>query len=377
MKKITSSLIALSLLSANIAAFEWGGKIDNTTKFDDDVNKDFDLNQKDSLSLWVTSPLNKNNTASFSAEGLYSFEYDQKDDDVTNIADINLFKFSVYKKVGSEGTLLFNIGRFGISDSSNIVFNQKCDGLLFGYSVTKLSVLAYGGYTGLLNSLTTSIITPEDSEFESDDNDFYSLAAKYIPYGIMFKFPSLFANQNANVQSWGFSDLNGDSFNRYYASVDLNGYLGKLVSYKIGTTFGTEDFDGMTNLSFANLSFYPCDFAEISVGGTYASGDNGSLKPFVGFSSMTSCLAASEPEYSDIVKFELNSIFTINTYGTVAAGGAAVFDSTVDYKGFQWQFDTNWNILSDIQLGFSAYQFFGDNSDENKTSFSLKASINF
>ncbi len=375
MKKIASTIIALSLIASSLSAFEWGGKFENTTRFDKDLASDFDLKQKDALNLWITTPLNKTNTAILAAEGSYAVEYDQTEENLTNIIDLNLCKFSYTKTIGSTGTFLLNAGRFGICDSTNIIFSQKCDGVLVGYSIPFMTALAYGGFTGLINGLSTTIITPEYSKFEKSDGDFYIASANYMPFAAMLKFPA--ENQNLNLQAWGFADLNGDSFNRYYASMELNGSLEKNVSYRFNTTFGTEDFDNLTTLLLANMYFYPGSFTQISIGGTYASGKSEFFEPFVGFTSMTAYLSAVEPEYSDLLKFELNTAFSVKTIGTISAGGAAVFDSTVKYQGFQWQFGTDWNILSDIQIGLSAYQFYGVDTDDNETSISFKASINF
>lgn len=373
-KKISFVIFSLAFLTTTASAFEWGGKFDNQTRFEGNKSSDLSLKQKDSLCLWITSPLNKSSTAVFAAEGSYGFEFDKEADSFTNIADISLFKISYNHNVSTNGTLSLNAGRYSLADSTGLIFNQQSDGLLLGYSTPKASISGYAGYTGFLNKKNNSMISFESPESEKD---FYDLAAKFVPYGLMFKFPSLFANQNVGLEAWGFADLNDNSIDRYYAVANIGGFIGKGVSYKLSTAFNTTDFSDLANLSIANIYIFPSTFAIVSTGVTYASGSNDSIDPFIGVTSIKSTLARSEPEYTDLFKLDLNAIFNILSTATASTGVATVFDSSIDYKGFQWQADINWYILRDLQLGASVSQFFGKDSEEDKTNVSLKASINF
>ena len=60
---------------------------------------------------------------------------------------------------------------------------------------------------------------------------------------------------------------------------------------------------------------------------------------------------------------------------------SAVFNTNKNknkYSGFQYKALANWQILSDLFAGAELSQFFDkDNSDNNKTSISLKAILTF
>lgn len=382
LRKTALSCTAL-LLSTSLFAIDWGGKLTNDTSFIGLKDSSLKPKQTDTLSLWTTIPLSKDNSRYFAAEGNYQFKYDGTDtaaDEITNTLDLNLFKFAINKKLPRQKNLSFTAGRFGISDLTGTVFAQNCDGLLFQFSMPRFSTNLYAGYTGLLNANSVTILNGDESSYELADPAVYRLAPKYVPFGINFTFPGLFANQNLSLQGWGFADANGDGYNRYYGLLSLDGYLVSNLYYTLKTVMGSENFEGVSNLSILNLYCYFTETFFMNLAGTYASGEQGDIKAFKGVTSMPALISSDDPEYTSLIKADLN--FT-KTFGKVAYinGGAAcafsIVDESPEYKGLQIQASAMYKVFNDVQLGASFGQFIGKESDLNKTHIAVKAAVVF
>ena len=83
------------------------------------------------------------------------------------------------------------------------------------------------------------------------------------------------------------------------------------------------------------------------------------------------------PEYTDLIKIELNGNYAVTDEGIVSCGAAAVFNSECEYQGFQWKAGTLFNILDDLKLALNLGQFYGDDSETNKTFVNLNVTFNF
>lgn len=113
----------------------------------------------------------------------------------------------------------------------------------------------------------------------------------------------------------------------------------------------------------------------------YASGEQGKLSACNGFSSVAAVSACFEDILYSLLL--IGGCAVSNTFGNilfVSAGGAVLFDfsdSSAAYFGMQVQADILWNVFYDVQLGFSASQLICEQSDNSRTSLSLKAALVF
>lgn len=383
MKKALCASVAVLLAASALSAVEWGGVITNETMFAGKVDS-LKLKQSDSADLWLNVPFNKTNSINLSAEGYYKFVYDDTeiaDETFENVLNLSLLEFSLSRMIQGGKVLSVSAGRFSVSDLTGFVFDQAVDGVSVGLSTAAADFSVFAGYTGLLNSKEVTIITPDDTEYEESSGALYTLAPKYLPFGFSAVFPSLFANQNLSFEGWGFVDFNGDSYSRYYASVGLDGFLMSRLFYKIQTVFGTENFESLMNLTLFSLDFNPVNKLGVRLYGVYASGEQGKLSAFSGFSSVTAVSA----RFEDILYSSLltGGFVVSNTFGNilfVSAGGSVLFDisdSSAEYFGIQFSADVLWNIFHDVQVGFSASQLICEQSDNSRTALSLKAALAF
>ena len=98
-KKLLTSAVLLAFAVSSLAAFSWGGIVDNNSKMT--ANDDFSenrLKQSNGVYLFANTNIGQDGKLRFSAEGLYKYEFnaDFKEDESTfqNILDVDLLKLS-------------------------------------------------------------------------------------------------------------------------------------------------------------------------------------------------------------------------------------------------------------------------------------------
>ena len=386
MKKTVLSAAFAVLLLAPLCAFDWGGKLNSTTKYQGDKFNSLFWYESAGIHLWFTSPIGSK--LYFGTDASYEFRYDQKGGTVKNIVDINLFKLSGTFHPNQKDTFEFGAGRFSVNDATGIIFNQTSDGIYAKYSWPVCSVSLYGGTTRLLNSHDVVILRRfSDTTVKSEHASFvYVLGPSYIPLGLSLYFPSLFLNQDITLEQWGFIDYSGDGYNRFYTTLMFSGPVLNNLFYAASTTLSmanTASFPNLSNLSKLTLSFYPAEKASIGFSGVYASGDHGAVSPFRGFTSQTAVLASGTAgfgtEYESKLKAEISGTYTFLSRVYVGASAAAVFacPNTFSYNGFQWRIDAIWNIFHDLQLSSAIYQYIGKNGGNDKLCLSFSGAFVF
>ena len=149
MKKILCTALS-ALMLAPLCAFDWGGKLNTTTKYQGKKFGSLFWYESAGAHAWLTTPIGEQ--LRFAADASYEFRYDQDGDIVKNIIDINLLKLTGTFHVGKTGMFEFGAGRFSLSDATGIIFSQISDGIYAKYSLPVASVSIYGSTTRLLNS---------------------------------------------------------------------------------------------------------------------------------------------------------------------------------------------------------------------------------
>lgn len=65
----------------------------------------------------------------------------------------------------------------------------------------------------------------------------------------------------------------------------------------------------------------------------------------------------------------------------LGATGDVIFNAaeSIEYEGFQYGLNANWQIVSDVSLGATMYQYYDkeDSDSRNKSCIQLKAAISF
>ncbi|MBR4448627.1 MAG: hypothetical protein IKS30_00300 [Treponema sp.] len=376
------SIITTALFSLTLAAFaaDFGGTFTNISKFADQTPEDgLKLDQKDAVSLWFSTPFGSSDANNFLIMGTYQFERNFGLEKTIQYVDLDTARV-----IYNVSDLTLTAGRFFWADMTGRIYAQNGDGASVTYAQPSFNVTAYGFYTGLLNSQTTTILDPE---FSADPDKLYDMCPKYFAGGLKACLPGLMGEQTVSAEGIFTTKLSGTTNTRAYAEAQLSGPLTNNIYYDVTGAFGFSKYDEgdfeMSNLSVANLNFYPPLNAETSIGlsAVYASGEQGPFKPFVGFTSSTAVESINEEEYTSLAKAGINASVKPVRNLLLLAGADAVFDAmddSIEYKGFQYNAKINWQIVSDVLASAGITQYFdSDDSDINKTSVTIKAVISF
>ncbi len=385
-KTLFKALLLAQVFSLTAAfAVDFGGSLKNISNIKGKNFSSLNLDQIDDLALWVKVPFTKSGDMYLVAEGLYEFEYDQSKEKAFNRLDLDLLKFAAKLKLNG-ASLNVNAGRFIFSDLTGLIFNQNADGAFVSYEAPFFNVSAYGSYTGLLNAGLVKMINHKNDPFSFDENSPYELAQKYLVGAATLSFPRVAKTQNVAAQFLGAFKVDGRSFNRMYASLSAGGPVYRTLFYSVSSTLGLQSYDGtsidISNLSRVNLTCYlPVKDLSLSLGALYASGSNGPLEGFCGFSKVNAYNSLRDPQHSGVAK--LSFMATAKPFEKLLAyaGCDMIVDaasSSAKYKGFQYSAGADWQAFSDLKVGVGFLQYIDDkNSDENKIQLSLNALLTF
>ena len=339
MKKILLSICtALFIISAPLAAFEWGGLITNETGIITPDFADITFNQADGISFWINSPIGEN--FALSGEASYKFRFTKEknaDPAITHIADLPLLKIAGDVNTES-GILSINAGRFSYVDGTAAVYSNTLDGLSIDYALSTLKFGAVVGYTGLLNSLAVGL--PSEN-----DNKVYNMAYGFLPVGAYVDF-SLFANQSLALQLYGILDFASDAQKYYYANLILSGPITNSIFYSLASSFGFIDFKDMMNYSSLSLIAFPTQLISINAGVDFTSAEG--QGPFSAFYSLAS---------SDGGKItpKLGLTFATSKMSFDLGGRYNLVYTDSSYKGAEAEVNAGfvYNIFSDFQIGLN------------------------
>ena len=386
-KKIFKALLLAQIfsLAASASAIDFGGALKNATNIKGNSFSSLKLDQIDDLSLWVKVPFTKSGNIYLAAEGLYEFEYDQDKEKAFNRLDLSLLKFAANLKL-NDNSFSASAGRFMFSDLTGLIYRQNADGIYANYDMTTFNVSVYGAYTGLLNAGIVKMLDNPADVFECDEDMPYDLAQKYFVTAATFSLPRLAKTQNLSAQFLGAFKVDGTSYNRMYFTASIGGPIYKTIFYNASSTLGLQSFDGgsfdASNLSRLNFTWHlPFKSLALNLGGLYASGSNGPLEGFWGFTKINAYNSLRDPQHSGIFKASFLATAKPLEALLVYAGCDLIVDaatSSASYKGFQYNLGADWQIFSDVKVGLGLLQYIdNDNSDEDKVQISLNAMISF
>lgn len=372
MKKVLSTLLLSTVTSISLFAFTWSGLIDNTTKASTADFSSFSLNQSNGIYLSMNAPLT--NSLSLAAEGLYKYNYTNPDA-FTNIVDMDLLKLSGKWNAGS-GFVNLSAGRFSISDASGAVFSQTCDGVYFSYDSSSIKAALYGGYTGLLNSLNVSMTAAGSTS----NNQFYNLAAAYVPLSADFSYSFGSGNGNIGLQALYFYAPAEELKSQFYSTLSIKGQLATAGTYSLSATVGSTEFEDLMMYSKLSCSFYMAQSGIVSLGGEYASGKQGPFNPFNTITARTACNYGGGIPTSGVLMPVVSAAFVSSKiYASINEKLVCLLpEDTINFEGFDTNLSLLYNLFSDVQLGLD-FSIFSDINDSSKNYYTgtVKASLSF
>ena len=392
MKKTMKAVIAaafMAVFAVNAHALDFGGLFKNNTKFTTPNFQGMGINQQDSLVGWFKAPITADEKIYFSLEADATFRYStpmmgSNPGRAEFLLNLSLCKFTMFTNIWN-GILQLNVGRFATNDATNMVISQTSDGAQLTFTSNYFKAIAYAGYTGLTNSRYDTIIPGAASTFVQDSSMIYQFNSPYILTGLSFSLPYLFANQTIGLEAFaafGLPGITGSNWgdNRVYITALMNGPIVQNLYYALTTTFGI--YEGKaSNLSKFSLTYYPPALdSSLSAELLYASGNNGFLAPFTGFTSQSAYLAyGGAAEYTGILKAGASGTIRPLDKLFLSLGADAVFAclNNFSFSGFQWYTQMQFQLYTDLKLGLNAYQFISPDTSKNNLSFALNVTFAF
>ncbi|QTQ12540.1 hypothetical protein HRI96_10225 [Treponema parvum] len=386
MKKRIFTAALFALLAGSVFSIDYGAIVSDEVKstFTEDKKFKDGLKNDFNTSAWLRIPLSEDGLNYFIAEGYYNYRWINSTDKTDDVLDLSLFKAEFVKEFpdklfGIFKSGVFDFGRFAISDASATVFSQAADGVMANLKTQAAEVTFYGGYTGLLNAKST--LYNMQSSDGIDKKDFYVREDPYAILETAVTLPNIFKSQTLGFEFLGAFDME-NSYNRMYFTAVSNGPVKGKVFYILSSTFGVSRLDSdndweTSNLSKFSLMMYPGFYSSsVSLNGTFASGDKGSLGGFRTFTPATASVAGHT--WEDLLK--IGPMVTVKPLDALLVTGSLdsffIATKSADYDGTQWKFTVLWQALSDLQFSGSAAQYIPE-SGNSTFEFTFKTALSF
>lgn len=251
-KVLILSLVLATIVLCGASAFDWGGTVDNSTTIGftlSDANAL--LSHKDKLALWLVNQFNP--SLKLTAQGSFTYVYEDPKPDYPYLPDIDLLNLhgGVSLEANRISLLRYTVGRFVLSDFSDLVLSDGIDGLMLDWNTWLASVTLSVGYTGLHFDQTSDI-----NISWADFNNTALLAPPRLIGLVSAEFPSLFLGQDLNatfVMQQDFRSKDevlaegpaaevveqGGRLSTQYLGIGLDGSLARSLYYRFFAFLGT------------------------------------------------------------------------------------------------------------------------------------------
>jgi hypothetical protein len=198
----TVTLVSLTVFllvgAANVAAFDFGGRLDSSTSIREDS-----VFNSETLAAWVQGNIGENHSYQF--QGSYEFTTDRP-----FLFDVDRLRLRGNYNVGENRVLATSLGRFSISDPTGVVLTHRIDGGQLRFSYPNAIATLSAGYTGLLLKPTASISMSSLDQFDAIDDDVILAPARLIGQADL-RFPELFGSQTLFLSLVFQEDLRPES----------------------------------------------------------------------------------------------------------------------------------------------------------------------
>ncbi len=388
MKTIVLTLTVF-LFSYSAFAISYGGSAEINSKLYKNTDKELEKYGEGTLSAHCKIPFSKDNLAYLSMEGFVSeilSDYANNGFENSQKLDLTLFKFSDTIRLNRTDTVVLSLGRFMIADITGIILGQTNDGLMVQYLSQRLNASAYGGWTGLINAQSVTVIDCMKSDFTYDTDSPYDFASSYGIFEGSLSLPYILFNQTISAETIALVGTNGfnsdnSGYYRLYTTAGINGPLGKVLFYTLaGSLCFDKDADPGVLAKF-KADWYPAYKSEnISLCFVYASGNEGPFSPFKGITSASATDSYFESEYSAIIKAGISASIKPVKNLLFYAGTDCIYSapkSNFSYSGVQFNTRLHYQPFTDVSIKAGFTQYTGINKEDNKTKLNLSSVISF
>lgn len=387
MKKFLAILLVSAVTAAGFA-LDGGGSITAGLQVQAPIKlpeAPKNLRNYEALNFYLQQNLDKIGNYNFYLDLGYTFFYsgnfyeDSKTQNTRNILDVNALKFSFLFPLQNYKSLFLQFGRFSDHDYTNIIYNQKLDGLSLDINTQIAKASFRLGYTGLLNTYTNRLYaTPEKYS-----NKIYSFAPAFIVANANTSFMVGSYGHRLGLEFLSFTQTKKEHNYSIYTTAFVGGQIVPRLLFNLSGTMGVQSFGegkpDISSLVVADIAYY---FSQLSSALgfkiLYASGaDDKGKGAFSGFTMLPlSGISGMLP--TDVIMLELyGSIKPVDnlllkfTADTFLKGSKPAKDQSA-FSGFQWRADVNYVLMNDLHMDFGLGQYVA-----SKGTGSFLASVQF
>ena len=376
MKKIIQILLCAVLVSASAFSLDFGVLVTDNTDFYK-VGENFALDQSEIITPSLKVPFNTKDPIYFITEASikHKLNSDLKDNTTNKfVLDLPLLKFSATHRFTHRTSISAEIGRFAVSDSTGIVFNQPNDNVLVQFNSPYFVLSATAGYTGLLNSQNVEMINSSNAVYTSGEG-LYTLAAPYFTVIGSVALPYFIFKQSISAEAIVAINTQNNDLTRSWFTGIISGPLHNSLFYNLSTTFEICEGRDLANFTQFNLSyFFDLLSSCVNFSASYASPD------FTQFTKITASSAAVTDTYSELLKLGLTASIIPVSKLYLALTTDVLFKAPKDnisYYGFEALGTIQYQVFSDLQLSLKASTFLGSDASTNKTDIAFAFTIAF
>ena len=377
MKKAILLLLLTIFGISSIYSIDIDGSVSSYTAGKTASIKTIDILETGKANLGIILPLDFNKNTNLKIAGDVSATWKVNSTAVDFVADCTELSLLMSIPLAENSYGSFEMGRFSVKDCTELIFNQKLDGVRFLVDSPFIRTHLYGGYTGLLNARTNKMLPSAEA------TGIYALAPSYITADFFAYMPDIYEDKSIGLEFLAALNPASPSANKLYAIARIDGRFLYFIPYSLCSAFVWSNeggsFGNMANLSFASM--------EYTVNSTHFGGKvlhaSGNTPNFKDFKQLTAVYAdkASSILFSNLINIGLFLDNTTSDNVNIATDIYAFIslDNTqaIVFNGIQWALNINIPVTEKSKLVFALNQFLPIKNGTFHTTLSMYLAFGF
>jgi len=388
MRRILPVFIILQVIICTLSlnAFEGGGVFSTFLNFDiaspqKQSNPTY-FSTSNRLALWMKQNIDNEGFYNFSIQGSAYFKLRKlivprgTPLEIKPCLDVDSCKFSFFFPLKQKGSLMLDIGRRGVVDSTGIIVSQPFDGAFLKYKTPRLEILQALAFTTLLNANTVALNEP----LKPTSNPIYSLPKSYASLMTFIHVPISKTSYSLDFDALGFFETKKLAKLKFYLTSALKGPIIRRLFFSLsasGSFIRNASLWTQGLQTTGALAYYFQKYsAKLALNIQYATADRYAFQTFTMRNISSQFFSPYTNVWSTGIRYSIKPIPTLylQAVSNVICKGK-VQNGTL-YRGFEWMTSANYTLKRDINFEASLGQFIKRDASM-QTFFTLKGMIAF
>ncbi|MCR4713830.1 MAG: hypothetical protein K5751_05550 [Treponemataceae bacterium] len=373
MKKAIYLLLLTIFATSAIFAIDIEGSASVYTAGKTASIKTIDILEIGNANIGITLPLDFNKNTKLKIAGDVSATWKINTTKVDFVADCTELELLMSIPLSENSYGSFEMGRFSVKDCTELIFDQKLDGVRFLIDSPFIKTHLYGGYTGFINARKNEMLPSNTA------TGVYAFAPSFITFDFFAYLPDIYEDKSLGLEFLGALNSTAAASNKMYAIARIDGEFLYFIPYTLCSAFSWTNeggsFGNMANLSFASMEY---TINSMHFGGKvlHASGNTPNFK---NFRQLTAVYAdkASSILYSNLINIGLFFDNTTSDKVKISTDAYAFLSlgeqQAIIFDGLQWALNINIPFTGSSKLVFDVNQFI---PIKNKSLFHTTLSMN-